>query len=145
MIVDDYAAYPTIVTGGRSGIQKEEGTPSVCFAPRKGPFSALSSTATQSRLECSESRPITRPGINVPGCCPTVEFRDGPALVLFLVRLLRKGHAGRTTGRNELKPKPFAADTIGTSPPRAQHTPDGTSLAVPRITGGSTQWAAGAW
>jgi len=43
MIVDDYVAYPTIVNGGRSGIKKDEGAPSVCCAPRKRVVSALPS------------------------------------------------------------------------------------------------------
>jgi hypothetical protein len=39
MILDDYAAYPTIVNGDRSGIQRGEGALSVCRAFRQGAFS----------------------------------------------------------------------------------------------------------
>jgi hypothetical protein len=60
--------------------------------PRKRPISALLPRVTKSRQKGPENRPFTRPGINVPGRCPTVEFRDRPALALFLVRLLREGH-----------------------------------------------------
>ena len=52
----------------------------------KGPISALLPRIAKSGWEGPESRPITHPGINVPGRRPTVEFRAWPALALFFVR-----------------------------------------------------------
>ena len=58
---------------------------------RKRPVSALLARVTKSRSKGPESRSFTGPGINVPSRRPTAEFRDGPALELFFVRLLREG------------------------------------------------------
>ena len=78
----------TIVIGAAS-IVKLAGYPA--RGPRKRPFSALLPRVTESLGKGPECRPVTRPGINVPRRRPTVEFRDGPALALVFVRLLREG------------------------------------------------------
>jgi hypothetical protein len=43
MIADDYPHCPTIVTGGRAGIQKVEGAPPFCCEPRNRVVPALPS------------------------------------------------------------------------------------------------------
>jgi hypothetical protein len=72
MIVDDYAACTTIVNGGRSGIQKDEGAPSVCCALRKRPNTA-------------RAVGTLAPVPSWPRVCPTYEAirREAEALIVL--------------------------------------------------------------
>lgn len=86
MIVDDYAACPTIVDGGRSGIQKDEGAPSVCCAPRKRPNTGRAGGTLAPGSMRPETGPTSHPEIMVPEFDARVGFRDdgrpeGPMLI----------------------------------------------------------------
>jgi hypothetical protein len=66
---------------------------------QNGPVSALRRGVAKSPLKGPTSSPFAGPGINAPGCRPTAEFRDGPALALFFVGPLGEGlfDRGRTS------------------------------------------------